>query len=613
MHPWELARHRGEPPAERAWRSAPKGRKAKRVVRVVYGYLPYWVSALEDLQWDLLTHLAYFAVELDEQGNVTATHGWPDDAVIQAAESTGTRLHVTFTLFSGPGIHALCSDPDRRARAIGNMIEQMEAGGADGVNIDFETPRSETRDLFTLFVAELRQALDDAGHPDAEIVIAGPAWSGLSGVDPDGLLDAADQIFIMEYAFFGGFSSRTGPVGKFRTAGIWADIYSVSAVRSIAAYAKRIPAEKRRGLVYGVPYYGWHWRAESDEAGASVIESVGAVLYDSAQESVESGARSRRWDEDVLNPWYAWREQGVWHQVWYEDAESLAHKFTFALKQDLGGVGIWALGYDGSRPELWDLLEATFGAEPAPQPGDRFDPIRIDRFPFQDARDLREGPSNYFDYYACDPDVAEYGPEWVYQVDLCTPGRLTAHVGEYPDSDPDLHLLSGLTEADCFARDHTDLDVELEPGRYYLVVDTWVNGRDVAQAGPYELQVDFQPAEDATGCRKDQVCEAGVCRCKEGLTECGDLCVDLASDPDNCGECGRRCPDGAVCSGGECSGGEPDAGWEDGGAADGSVDATGPSGDGTGCGCRAAGSSWPSILLLWWGLVAWQRRRGRGA
>jgi hypothetical protein len=43
-----------------------------------------------------------------------------------------------------------------------------------------------------------------------------------------------------------------------------------------------------------------------------------------------------------------------------------------------------------------------------------------------------------------------------------------------------------------------------------------------------------------------QACEAA------GLTDCGTGCVDLSSDPNNCGGCGAACPIG-ICEGGFCS------------------------------------------------------------
>ena len=59
-------------------------------------------------------------------------------------------------------------------------------------------------------------------------------------------------------------------------------------------------------------------------------------------------------------PWYHYNNNG-WNQGWYDDSLSLSLKYDFALFNDLKGVGIWALGYDDGRPELWELLHAKFG------------------------------------------------------------------------------------------------------------------------------------------------------------------------------------------------------------------------------------------------------------
>jgi len=46
--------------------------------------------------------------------------------------------------------------------------------------------------------------------------------------------------------------------------------------------------------------------------------------------------------------------------------------------------------------------------------------------------------------------------------------------------------------------------------------------------------------------------------CSAGLTLCGDACVDLVSDPLNCGNCGVICPEGQFCSAGTCTTACPD-------------------------------------------------------
>lgn len=57
-------------------------------------------------------------------------------------------------------------------------------------------------------------------------------------------------------------------------------------------------------------------------------------------------------------------------------------------------------------------------------------------------------------------------------------------------------------------------------------------------------------------CSPGKVCENGVCVCQDGLTLCGETCLDLARDERNCGFCGHRCdvvdPNRPDCCAGEC-------------------------------------------------------------
>jgi hypothetical protein len=44
-----------------------------------------------------------------------------------------------------------------------------------------------------------------------------------------------------------------------------------------------------------------------------------------------------------------------------------------------------------------------------------------------------------------------------------------------------------------------------------------------------------------------------TCRCPNGKTECGGVCVDTTTNPNNCGSCGNVCPNGGSCDAGICS------------------------------------------------------------
>jgi hypothetical protein len=63
-----------------------------------------------------------------------------------------------------------------------------------------------------------------------------------------------------------------------------------------------------------------------------------------------------------------------------------------------------------------------------------------------------------------------------------------------------------------------------------------------------------------SGCAPGLTCEGGAgavgskCTCAAGSSKCGDACVDLANDEQNCGECGMACGANEVCTADGCQG-----------------------------------------------------------
>jgi len=57
----------------------------------------------------------------------------------------------------------------------------------------------------------------------------------------------------------------------------------------------------------------------------------------------------------------------------------------------------------------------------------------------------------------------------------------------------------------------------------------------------------------ATGCSEDQSVVGGSCAA--GYAQCGNQCINLDSDPENCGACSISCAAGVVCAFGACASG----------------------------------------------------------
>ncbi len=530
VHQLELQRHRepapapapADPPAAR-----PLEQRDPIVQRIVYGYYPYWSSGYEDLQWELLTHVAWFAISLDAGGSSVDSNGWPGSwtGLVDTAHAEGVRVDVAFTLFSSSAIETLLTSAANRSNAIDTIVSAIEDGGADGAAIDFEGVPSAAADGLATFLAELRQRFDELGWYDKQISVAGPAvdWSGAFYLSE--LIDAIDIFFIMGYDYFWSGSSYAGPTGIVLTDELWGSYTSHSQLRSMATYAGQVGEQERAKIVLGVPYYGREWTTASDQLAAATYSNVGSVTYVTAMSDIEDPDVDSLWDPHSLGPWYVWWEGASWHEVYYEDAESLAWKYRFALEQGMGGIGIWALRYDAGYTELWDEIEYAFASDFAPHEGDRLDPIPVAELPFEDARDSSDLAAGgmFFDWYSCNDALAEWGREHVYRVEICHQGTLTASVaGDGGGVDNDVHILSAPSEDACLSRGHSEASWEVTPGSWYVVVDTYVEG-GVPCWGPYELTIEGE------GIPNPQ-CDGGLV-CQQG--ECVDPGADADTDADS--------------------------------------------------------------------------------
>lgn len=326
--------------------AAPEAPAGARPCRTVFGYLPYWENT-SALDWTRLTHVACFSVEVNSNGTLGNKRGWPWWSVINTAKANGVKVILVATLFDGPAIRTLITTPAYKQAFFDNIRQELVAGDADGLNIDFESGTTWQSDI-NAFMGELNTYLK-SHNADWELTFASPAVNWSNRFDLPGLAAACDGLFVMGYAFAGSWSSVTGANAPLLGG-------SINITNTLDVQYAGVPGEK---LILGVPYYGHHWRTSGSSAGAAVTSFVSSTrFYNDVPNAAQYG---RRWDAASQTPWYRWQSAGVWNQVWYDDAESLGHKYDAALARGAQGIGMWALGYDEGRSELWDAIESHVG------------------------------------------------------------------------------------------------------------------------------------------------------------------------------------------------------------------------------------------------------------
>ena len=109
-------------------------------------------------------------------------------------------------------------------------------------------------------------------------------------------------------------------------------------VRAVLDYAvTEIPPEK---LLLGVPNYGYDWPLPfvQGETRAQSISNQRAI-----QLAVAYGAVIQ-YDDTAQSPYFHYTdEDGTIHEVWFEDARSMAAKLRLVAEYGFPGAGFWNL------------------------------------------------------------------------------------------------------------------------------------------------------------------------------------------------------------------------------------------------------------------------------
>ncbi len=337
--------------------------------REVLGYLPYWEMGYDFPHWELISIVAWFGAEMNSAGQVTATHGWggaaTEDLVAQA-HAHGVRVIVTVTNFDNSSIATLLSSAGKRQTAIASCLELMATHGADGVNIDFEFVPASAKADFVTFMADLKTAVFAAqpnGGP-GHVSLAGPAvdWSG--AYDYDALLASTDGIMVMAYGYHWSGGSP-GPTAPLYGGGIWG---KHSVAWTIDDYLTYGGVENRHKVIIGLPFYGRRWPVASQAVPGTALGTGASVTFDVAH--AEAAANGATWEDQSKTIYYHRTLDGQLWQYWYDDPAAFGMKLAYIAEKDLGGIGIWALGYDGDIEGYWAEIEDHLGALPGDPPVD---------------------------------------------------------------------------------------------------------------------------------------------------------------------------------------------------------------------------------------------------
>ena len=334
-------------------------------------WAPYWAldASLEDLEQRAgsMRELSPFwfnatgatSIERDPNASAELT-----EEFIETARRTGVALVPSIVdMMPAGGMAAVLADPATRAEHVATIQEFAADGDYDGIDLDYEQfafadgrdTWAATRPHWVAFIEELAAGLHADGRTltvsippvyDAERTDASGYWV----YDYGAIAPHVDRIRIMAYDYS---VAEPGPIAPLE----WVESAIEGTIEATGTPSK---------LVLGLPAFGRNWPLlEAGDCPASEVPGRTTVSARSVDELIDRrGATPERIDE--TGEWTFEYDLEVTdgstscvqtRRVHWVDGDGIRQRMDLAREHHLGGVALWALGFDDDA--VWEAILPT--------------------------------------------------------------------------------------------------------------------------------------------------------------------------------------------------------------------------------------------------------------
>lgn len=359
-------------------------KKEEKIKPTVVGFLPTWMVGKTLKYTNEIDELVFLGIDVGSSGNLV----WDTQAkkiynqnyldLKSSVKKNRGKNILGIKIFNDEDIDTFLASGEARKNLIDELKIVKAAEGFDGINVDFEYMSDAQRlvaDDFISFLGEMKSA--GLGKISIDVM----ANSVIKG-DPQklaALMQQIDNLIVMAYDFHRPASDYAGSV---------APIGSVPGERNITEVTQKVinnglPKEK---VIMAYPLYGYMWQTSDLKAGSLTIGKGWMVSWNEAKGKTVDPTWGEtdgiiNWDELSMTPWASFSKleeetrtvskkvKGRWrkvkenymatnyYQVWFENDKSLTAKLNLAKQSQVGGVGFWALGYEGQDASVWKLVK----------------------------------------------------------------------------------------------------------------------------------------------------------------------------------------------------------------------------------------------------------------
>ncbi|RJQ35617.1 hypothetical protein C4568_00675 [Candidatus Parcubacteria bacterium] len=312
---------------------------------LVFGSIPYWdqrraISVFKE-NVDVFDIISVFWYLLEEDGAIsTYQYANEDGSLIDFAHEHGVKVLALIAnlpeddVWDWERVDNVIRSDERRKQHIADILALVEERGFDGVKIDYEFLRNSQTEDFTAFIEELASELHDRDKLLAVAIHAQLPGGPSRGQDIP-RLQSADILSFMTYDEHWD-TSEPGPPA------------SLPWVRRVVEYAISIGVDRQK-IFMGIPLYGYDWPQEGGDWG-----KARGIEYDEITRLANKHDVEITYHPEATSPYFSYFENGIAHEVWFENSFSFDDKLRLAKELGVGGILFWRQGREDGR--VYDIL-----------------------------------------------------------------------------------------------------------------------------------------------------------------------------------------------------------------------------------------------------------------
>jgi spore germination protein YaaH len=337
----------------------------------VSAWVPYWrkEGGTSEAQRAILyiDTFSPFMYEVDAKGVITPKADLKEGnwaSLLGTSRLSNKKVIPTIIWLKGSEIHAVLSDPKKRKQHIDQLVtiattgSAYSNGGFDGIDIDYEGKKAETKAAFSAFLTELHAALRkkekmlvctietrDANASYEQQLAKSKDYSN----DYTVINNVCDVVRVMSYD-----QRNADPVlNKLHAKDLYMPVADIAWDRKV--YTTLVKFIDPKKIEMGIPTYGHAYRVTQKSSGEWSYERMRSLTYAQAieRQRLYNGSNPTRGASGELTFTYtvtSGQYPGNYLAV-VSDAMAVRQKIELAEALNLRGVALFAL-YGDNDPEL---------------------------------------------------------------------------------------------------------------------------------------------------------------------------------------------------------------------------------------------------------------------